>query len=146
MAGAAYILSAGRRNLSWTHTGLHSQVGSAGFSWKRSGAYANLGAGTCFFLSPRSHEPPSVCYGDRTLFRPLSQVVNTPLPSFQEGGAAYLEGREISTFPSGSFCLPRFGATVLAAQSFLVTGVEGVLVPSDNPVQSPPPWVTGSGI
>lgn len=57
----------------------------------------------------------------------LSQVVNTPLPSFQEGGAAYLEGREISTFPSGSFCLPRFGATVLAAQSFLVKGVEGSL-------------------
>lgn len=82
-------------------------------------------------LEPACSSVPGVMnprvYTMGTLFCPLSQDVNTPLPFFQEGGAAYLEGREISTFPSGSFCLPRFGATVLAAQSFLVTGVEGSL-------------------
>lgn len=87
----------------------------------------------------------SLLWGLDPLSSSVSGYEHTP-PVLPGGGAAHLEGRGISTFPSGSFCLPRFGATVLAAQSFLVTGVEGSLFPSDNPVQSLPPWVTGSGM
>lgn len=83
-------------------------------------------------FGPRSPETPltplpGLGCGEQTLFLPLR---DTPPPSFQEGRLT--GGGGISTFPSGSFCLPRFGVTVLAAQSFLVTGVEG-LHPSGNP-------------
>lgn len=99
-----------------------------------------------FSSAPGAMNPRVYAMGIGPSFVLCLRLSTHPFHPSRRGGAAYLEGREISTFPSGSFCLPRFGATVLAAQSFLVTGVEGVLVPSDNPVQSPPPWVTGSGI
>lgn len=151
--------------LNWgTSPGLAwSPFPSAGFSWVRPGACTGswepepgllgkdwsmrreLGAGTCLLAAPGVTNPRVYTVGIGPSFDLCLRLSTHPFHCSRKGCCPF-GGEGISTFPSGSFCLPRFGATVLAAQSFLVTGVEGSLFPSNNPVQSLPPWVTGSGI